>query len=181
MAHLWTVPPPQALSPQQVDRVHVAQVVCSSGSEAIVTPVAAWAAGTDYGAGQYCVYNGDTWFSRVGNNQGNIPVEGAFWTRQIGLNLKNIQGAIAEIDCAAGNTIAAGATLQAYLVSAATGILNRAPGLDWQLTQGNAGEILPGFPIPGPAQRLIMLPNGVGNFACNVILSGVPVSGILQN
>lgn len=72
---------------------------------------------------------------------------------------------------AAGNAIAAQASLQAYYLNPVTQRWNRNPDMDLPLQAGLLSQTLAVAPVPAPVGRVQFVPNAVG-FACNVTVSG---------
>jgi hypothetical protein len=180
MATTWSNPA-AAFVPQQ-PRVRVAEAACTTGTEAY-QPKGPYAAGTAYALGDVVTYGGVPYVSLQAANTGHQPdlAGSAAWWASLaaaGLDLTGLQAVGVALELAAAGNIAAGATLQFYLLNPATGQINRAPDLDVPLQAIASGQGLVGLKIDGPAGRLYALPNGVGA-ACNVFLNGSLRSGAM--
>ncbi len=178
MATTWTNP--AASGAKYADHVRVSEAGCTTGTEVLPAYQGVYNPATNYAAQVLATYQGVLYLSLQANNLGNVPgPNSAWWTQVVGLDLKNLAAVGVAIELPAG-VIGAGASIQMYLLNVATGAIWRVPDWDQALTPGLAGQVLPGFAVPGPLGKLIALPNNVGQ-PCNVFLNGIPMSGLLQS
>ncbi len=125
----------------------------------------AWAVGTTYAVGHVTTYGGEWWQSKVAGNLANIPGQGAFWRRYVGVDC--LQSWDTNVGYWAGELVlATDGTVYMALISSDTGHDPTATSGFWLAVNGTVVALQILYPIDaGPSgdastRNLFRLPRG---------------------